>query len=88
MNCFGKLKQDYLIALKEANRVGYERCDFNNDCDKCKSQKLGTFADMVYSDVDECNYYICGKCVLKNRKKRKIFKKRTEDTLTEKSLFK
>ena len=69
MNKFGKLKQDYLIALKQAIRMNFERCDFNNDCDHCKNPKLGTFAYGI--SFDEVDGYICGKCILKRRKNRK-----------------
>ena len=82
MNCFGKLKQDYLIALKEASRINVERCYFNDECDVCNNAKLGSFA--VGGAYDEVDSYVCGKCVLKTRKKKRVAKNRIEDTVVDK----
>lgn len=77
MNKFKKLKQDYLIALKEASRINVERCNFNDECDICNDPKLGSFA--YGGSQYEVDGYMCGKCVLKTRKK--IDRNKTSCTL-------
>ena len=87
MNCFIRklLMKEYLIALKEANKINTERCYFNDECDVCNNPKLGSFA--IGGAYDEVDSYICGKCILKGRKKKRTTKKRIEDTVIEKGLL-
>ena len=68
LNKFGKLRQDYKIAIKEATRMNIEKCEFHDECESCKDPQLGSFA---YIDTywNETSYYICGKCLLSNRSK-------------------
>lgn len=68
LNKFGKLRQDYKIAIKEANRAKLEKCEFHDECESCKNPSLGSFA---YMDTywNEVSYYICGSCLLKTRSK-------------------
>ncbi len=67
LNKYGKLKQDYLIALKEATRINMGRCEFNDECSHCHFPELGSFSyGGSYNEVDG---YMCGKCILKTRKK-------------------
>lgn len=47
-----------------ANHTNFEKCDFNDKCDFCNDPKHGSYAKMIYTDVAECAYYICGKCAL------------------------
>jgi len=71
LNRFGKIRQDYEIAIKEALRLGLEICEFHNECNDCKNPQHGSFAsgsgghEMGY----EVDFYVCGKCVLKARSK-------------------
>ena len=60
LNKFGKLKQDYKIAIKEAKRYGYEKCEYHDEC-RCDKPELGTFFNQELP--------ICGKCVLLQRSK-------------------
>lgn len=57
---FGKLRQDYKIAIKEATRFGYKKCEYHDEC-RCNKPELGSF---LYMDI-----FICGKCVLEERSK-------------------
>lgn len=52
---------------KEIERFGYERCDFNDECDLCKDPKGGSYARMSRpaESSPEVDYYICGKCASK-----------------------
>jgi len=60
INQFGKLRQNYKIAIKEATRKGYKKCQYHDEC-RCSKPELGTF---FYMDIP-----ICGKCVLIERSK-------------------
>lgn len=64
---FGKLRQDYKIAIKDASRKNFEICEFHDECDFCKKPELGSFA--YGCSYDECDGYMCGKCILKTRNK-------------------
>ena len=42
-----------------------EKCDFTGDCDSCDIPEGCTWVRMSYSDVAEAEYYICGKCLIR-----------------------
>ena len=50
--------------------LGLERCKFDDECDYCNKPENGVYARMYYppEDSPECDYYICGKCVVENQK--------------------
>lgn len=43
-----------------------EICEFDDECDFCKSPEDGTYAKLnrVPEDVTETEFYICGKCAI------------------------
>ena len=69
MSNFRKILQDFRIAKKEADRFQLEKCTYRNECNFCSDPRFGSYADMSYGYEIECNYIICGKCVLKSRDK-------------------
>lgn len=40
-----------------------ELCDFDGECEQCKSPGGKTYANLIRTDVVETNYYICEKCI-------------------------
>lgn len=55
------------MKKQEIEAFGYERCDFNDECDLCNDPKQGTYARMIRhaESHSEADYYICGKCASK-----------------------
>jgi hypothetical protein len=56
-----KLKEKIIARYILEN--GLERCEFDDDCDYCKSPEGGTWASIIHGDVAEAQYYICKKCI-------------------------
>jgi hypothetical protein len=54
-------------SKEEIEKFGYERCDFDDECDLCKNPEGGSYAKMIKhaESNEECDYYICGKCASK-----------------------
>lgn len=55
------------MAEKKIEEFGYERCDFDDECDLCGNPEGGSYARMIrHAESDsEADYYICGKCAMK-----------------------
>lgn len=53
-----------MSSKKEIEKFGFERCEFNDECDFCKTPKRGSYARMIRhaESSAETDYYICGKC--------------------------
>ena len=51
--------------------LGFERCDTDKECDYCQVPTNGSYAKMFYpgDDNPECEYVICGKCIIENQKR-------------------
>jgi Lar family restriction alleviation protein len=46
--------------------INLEKCNFDDECDFCKSPEGGSYAKLnhVPEDVTETEFYICGKCAI------------------------
>ena len=57
-------KNIVMKSKKEIEAFGYERCEFNDECDLCNKPQHGTYARMSRpaESNPEADYYICGKC--------------------------
>ncbi len=65
-----KEPDQFILAL------GFEFCDDAKDkdeCDFCTDPQNGTYASMYRppEDAEECEYIICGKCIVENQKRNK-----------------
>lgn len=54
------------------SKGGLELCDFDDECEFCRSPKKGTYASISGYEQPETDFYICGKCAVKNHKKEYI----------------
>lgn len=45
--------------------AGLERCEFDDECNFCKSPQGGSFTRLIHNaeDCTEAEFYICGDCV-------------------------
>jgi hypothetical protein len=52
-----------MATQQEIEDFGFERCDFDDECDFCITPQQGSYAKMSRSECGaEAEYYICGKC--------------------------
>ncbi|CAH6978347.1 conserved hypothetical protein [Vibrio chagasii] len=52
-----------------------DRCDFDDECEFCKSPRKGSYAQMAgcWEYPDEVDYYICGHCAQKRSYKHNLY---------------
>ncbi len=48
---------------------GVKRCNYDNECDFCAVPQKGSYVKPSgnYEHPDECDYCICGKCIIENQ---------------------
>lgn len=48
-----------------AKYLGYERCEFDDECDSCKEPEQGSYVELFVSEAGtEAVRYVCGKCIV------------------------
>jgi len=51
--------------MSAIENLGLERCEFDDECDFCKSPGGGSYTRLIHNpeDCTEAEFYICGDCL-------------------------